>query len=73
MERDGAVEDRFAGDACRLYGGAEARPLGGVQLMASDAWQDDRVHVRLVTGRHRPEHVIGVEYIDIVIHEDDCF
>ncbi|WP_240999995.1 hypothetical protein [Streptomyces sp. Tu 4128] len=39
--------------------------------MSGNAGQDDQVLVGLEAGGHRPEHVLGVEEIDVLVDHDD--
>ena len=66
-----AVKDRLTGDAPVRYARAVLRPGAGVQGMAAHAGDEHRVEVALIAGVERPEHVVRVEDVHVLVHQYD--
>ena len=64
-------EDGLAGDAAVGNAGGILRTAGGVQRVAADAGDGDNVPVTLKARVHRPEHVVRVVNVDVLVHQND--
>ena len=39
--------------------------------MATNAGDADGIDIALITSLHRPENIVGIEGVDILVHQDD--
>ena len=71
VEGHGAVENGFAGDAHIPDGSGVGRAGAGVQGVAPHAGDGDDVPIPLEAGVQGPQHVVGIENVYVLVHQND--